>query len=175
MDDVLYILASAIATLVSVVAPTTVYILRRVRSLEAENTARYKEDHAAKNAKIAELERRLADMEVQAGKVPALERQVDTLCKQLEALQMQLDETETRYDLEHNVNLQLQARIVAVTQERDTALTNIDRLTIERDAYRAVLVEGAALAQKESTDKSTSKSDESAPVAQEKKEEETNQ
>lgn len=170
MDNVLYFLASAIATLATVVAPTTVYILRRVRNLEAENTARYREEQATKNAKIAELEHRLADTEIQAGKVPALERQIDTLCKQLEALQAQLDDTETRYDMEHNVNLQLQARIVAVTQERDTALTEIDRLQIERDAYRAVLVEGAALVQKESTDVVT-KSEESAVGAQEKKEE----
>ncbi len=163
MDDILRLLASAVATLLTIVAPATVYILRRVRSLETENAAHYREDQAAKEARIAELESRLTGMEIQAAKVPALERQVDTLCKQIEALQAQ-------YDQEHNVNAQLEARIAAVTQERDTALADVERLQIERDAFQRVLVAGAALAQKELTDTLTPKSEESAPTAQEGKE-----
>ncbi len=163
MDDLLRLLASAVATLLTIVAPATVYILRRVRSLETENAAHYREDQAAKDARIAELESRLTTMEVQAAKVPDLERQVDTLCKQIGALQAQ-------YDQEHNVNAQLEARIATVTQERDTALAEVERLQIERDAFQRILIAGAALAQKESTDTTVEKSAEYPPAAQEKNE-----
>lgn len=142
----LAVLAGAVGTIITYLSAVGYYLLRRLRDVEARNDQRIAENETAKNRVIANLEGRIADLEVQAKRVPALEEEVHVLTRELDAVRKRLTETEARYTALSEANTTLQNERDAARAQIETLSERIKTLSAQNAQMENILVLAKALA-----------------------------
>lgn len=140
-------LVSLVSLFIGLVASTlTGYLFKRLRQLEQEAEQREKAELKERDDKIgglnetiSKLTYRLSELEKQAARVPALEQQVDTLCKELVDVRGRLQKAEESAASARDENGILRAANEKLTKDYDAAQREIHDLKTAQGVYDRVL------------------------------------
>jgi chromosome segregation ATPase len=109
MEEIIKALIAVLTVMLAVGTPVVAYILRRLTCLEGEQEKRFKNEistarvgKAAAEKERDEYRQKFEELQPLADKVPGLEEQVVTLCKQLKELQERVDAAEQRENEKQN-------------------------------------------------------------------------
>jgi len=122
------------------------YLLNRIRKLERDSDQREEKDLRERDAKIGALNEtiskmtfRLSELEKQAARVPVLEQQVDTLCKELMDVREVQKAAEDTAKAARDENGLLRSTNDHLTEELKTAQQRIHDLETEHGLYDRIL------------------------------------
>ncbi len=147
------VLLGAVAGLLGLVTASGYYLLRRLQKLEKESEARHTQELERMRTENANLLRRVADLEVKAERVPALEQQLRVLTRQLEDLQAWKAQAQAAID-EKDQTIETQAREIRQLESDKRALLdeNARLKTANATFERALTLLGLKLKDDEQAD-----------------------
>ena len=135
MEEAIIAAVVAVSSLLSVAAIGGRALFRRMNSLE-EESEQYQQ---AVVKERDELLKRVADLEEKAKRVPALERQLDTVCAQLTDVQSRLEKSEALSESKQQEIDRLEREKAQLTSELKAQLDENAGLRVQVSTYEKAL------------------------------------